>query len=71
MPILEKSNRADGGKYSGESSELPETRPSASSHDPEPTSSKCNKRAPNCKRTTTTTEAKQPIRTEREFHFLV
>ncbi len=52
---------------SDESSKLPETRPPMSSHDPEPTSSACNKRAPNCKRTKTVTEAKQPIVTTRRL----
>ncbi|KAF6235801.1 hypothetical protein HO173_005996 [Letharia columbiana] len=51
-------------EYSDEPSKLPETRPPTSSHDPEPTSSACNKRAPNCKRAISSTEAKQPINTE-------
>lgn len=50
-----------------EPSKLPETRPPKSSHDPEPTSSACNKRARGCKRTITVTEAKQPITTERKL----
>lgn len=63
------ANLANSCECSDEPSKLPETRPPASSHSPEPTSSACNKRARNCgRRTTTITEAKQPITTERKSH---
>ncbi|KAL8726295.1 MAG: hypothetical protein Q9166_006797 [cf. Caloplaca sp. 2 TL-2023] len=68
---IEKEGKAEfkvfGKKHTislDKSSKLPVTRPPKSSHDPEPTSSACNKRAPNCRRTTTITEPREPIRTE-------
>ncbi|KAL8826184.1 MAG: hypothetical protein Q9191_003962 [Dirinaria sp. TL-2023a] len=68
---IEKEGKAEfkvfGKKHTlslDQRSDLPETRPPKSSHDPEPTSSACNKRAPNCKRVTKVTSARQPIITE-------
>lgn len=63
--FIENANGADDCELADKSSKLPETRPPKSSHDPEPTSSACNKRAPNCKRTIRDTVARQPITTER------
>ncbi len=66
--FMEKMNYADGFEYPDEPSKLPETRPPKSSHDPEPTSSACDKRAGNCQREAPPiTEARQPIPTERMF----
>ncbi|KAL8831396.1 MAG: hypothetical protein Q9170_005310 [Blastenia crenularia] len=73
---IEKEGKAEfkvfGKKHSlslDKSSTLPQTRAPSSSHKPESTSSACNKRAPNCKRTTTATSARQPIHTERPNDF--
>ena len=71
MPCLflqNNVNLANSRECSDEPSKLPETRPPASSHSPEPTSSACNKRVRDCRRTSTVTEAKQPIATICEPH---
>ena len=64
---LEYASAANGCDYSDKPSTLPETRPPASSHDPEPTSSACSKRVQGCLRASVVTSPITPIPTERKL----
>ena len=65
--FLHNANRANDCESSDEPSKLPETRPPASSHSPEPTSSACNKRARGCLRPMTETSTVAVITTRKQW----